>query len=203
MNLELVTLRSATVRLEPLSSAHVPALVDLALAYPSVFTHIPYPMKSRDDVCKAIDYARCLQADGRAIVFVTRTTDTEELCGSTSIRAVDPALPSVEIGATWLIPPRQRTAVNTSAKLLQLEHAFEALRVERVVFRTDVRNSRSQKAIARLGARREGVLRAEMRRADGSLRDSVYYSILRSEWPEVRQRLMNLQAAWPQALVAT
>jgi RimJ/RimL family protein N-acetyltransferase len=95
----------------------------------------------------------------------------------------------VEIGSTWLSRSRWRTGCNTEAKLLLLTHAFETLELERVAFRTDLLNERSQRAIERLGASKEGIHRHEMRRRDGSWRDSVHYSILRSEWPNAKGRL--------------
>jgi len=120
---------------------------------------------------------------------------TGEIAGGTSIRVVDRALPSVEIGGTWILPAWQRTRVNTEAKLLMLGRCFESLGCERVELKTDIRNTRSQAAIARLGATREGVLRAHMRRADGSLRDSVLFSITAPEWPALRERLQARLAA--------
>jgi N-acetyltransferase len=95
----------------------------------------------------------------------------------------------VEIGATWLAPPWQRTAVNTEAKLLMLGHAFETLGCIRVELKTDALNERSRSAIARLGALEEGTLRQHTITATGRVRDTVYYSILRAEWPSVRARL--------------
>lgn len=198
MKLAPQSLRSASVWLEPLSAENQAELVELALAHPRVFAHFPYLMTTRGDVERVLAQGIQLQAEGLATVFLTREADSHRLCGSTSIRLIEPKTPSVEIGATWLVPERQRTAVNTAAKTLQLEHAFERLGVERVVLRTDVNNTRSQDAIARLGATREGVLRAEMRRADGSLRDTVIYSLLRSEWPRVKDHLLVLQSRWQQ-----
>ena len=102
---------------------------------------------------------------------------------------------AVEIGYSWLAPEAQRTAVNTEAKLLMLAHAFEAWQVHRVTLKTDVRNARSRAAIERLGARLDGVLRAATPASDGGLRDTAWYSLLRSEWPEVRERLAARLAA--------
>jgi RimJ/RimL family protein N-acetyltransferase len=96
-----------------------------------------------------------------------------------------------EIGGTWLAPRVQRTPVNTEAKLLMLAHAFEVWRVRRVSLKTDARNERSRRAIERLGARFDGVLRAHMPAADGGLRDSAFYSILDAEWPAVRETLRS------------
>ena len=105
---------------------------------------------------------------------------------------IQPENRSVEIGGTWISPQYQRTVVNTEAKFLMLRHAFEVLDCVRVQIKTDLRNTRSQRAIERLGAVREGVLREHMMLPDGTLRSSVYYSILAAEWPAVRQRLLDL-----------
>jgi RimJ/RimL family protein N-acetyltransferase len=102
---------------------------------------------------------------------------------------IDPLVPSLEIGATWVVPRCQRTHVNTEAKRLMLAHAFDALGCARVELKTDERNDRSRAAILRLGAQEEGTHRNHMRRADGSLRNSVYFSITREDWPGVRRRL--------------
>jgi RimJ/RimL family protein N-acetyltransferase len=98
----------------------------------------------------------------------------------------------VEIGATWLTPAVQRTPINTEAKYLLLEHAFDQLECIRVEFKTDARNARSRAALERIGATEEGTLRHHMIMPDGHLRDSVYFSILRTEWPEVRASLERL-----------
>jgi RimJ/RimL family protein N-acetyltransferase len=109
--------------------------------------------------------------------------------GSTRFGDIEPDHDRVEIGWTWIAPAFQRTAVNTEAKLLQLTYAFETLGAGRVALKTDGRNERSQAAIARLGALREGVLRRHTRLPDGHVRDTVYYSILADEWPAVKARL--------------
>jgi RimJ/RimL family protein N-acetyltransferase len=182
-------LTGPAVLLEPLAPGHRAAVIAAALSAPEIWAHIPYPMRDASQVERALSHALGLQARGDAVTFVTRLAATGEIAGGTSIRVVDRALPSVEIGGTWLLPAWQRTRVNTEAKLLMLGHCFEGLCCERVELKTDIRNSRSQAAIARLGASREGVLRAHMRRTDGSLRDSVLFSIIAPEWPALRERL--------------
>jgi RimJ/RimL family protein N-acetyltransferase len=123
-----------------------------------------------------VAWATVDRASGRAI-------------GSTRFGDIEPDHGRVEIGWTWIAPAFQRTAVNTEAKLLQLTYAFETLGAGRVALKTDGRNERSQAAIARLGAVREGVLRRHTRLPDGFVRDTVYYSILADEWPAVKARL--------------
>jgi RimJ/RimL family protein N-acetyltransferase len=124
----------------------------------------------------ALPYAQVDVESGRAV-------------GVTTYRDVDERHRTLEIGGTWIGRPWWRTALNTEAKLLFLGHAFETLGANRVAIKTDIRNERSQAAIARLGAVREGVLRHQYVRRDGSLRDSVMFSIVPDEWPAVKARL--------------
>ncbi len=133
--------------------------------------------------------ARAGVADGRYVAWATVERSSGRAVGSTRFGTIDVAAEALEIGWTWLAPSRWRTAINTEAKLLQLRHAFDGLGAGRVAFKTDARNERSQAAIARLGAVREGTLRRHLRMPDGYIRDSVYFSILRDEWPAVRARL--------------
>jgi RimJ/RimL family protein N-acetyltransferase len=186
-----ITLEGPTVTLVPLAESLFPALVEAALSAPDVFLHMPFPVRTRDDVHAILRLALDRQARGEAVTFATHHGG--RVVGSTTVRWVDRSVPSAEIGATWLLPSVQRTRVNTEAKLLQLRHCFETLGCARVELKTDVRNLRSRTAIARLGACEEGVLRAHMRRADGSLRDSVLFSLVQSEWPAVETRLGERQ----------
>jgi RimJ/RimL family protein N-acetyltransferase len=128
-------------------------------------------------------------ADGRYVAWATVALDSGYTVGSTRFGDIDLPSERVEIGWTFLAPSRWRTAINSEAKLLQLRYAFDDLGAGRVGLKTDARNLRSQAAIERLGGVREGVLRRHMRLPDGFIRDSVYYSILRDEWPAVRDRL--------------
>jgi len=189
MQLEPRVLGGEVVRLEPLGEPVLEELARVALNAPSVWTHIALPMRDAAEVARTLAHALARQHAGETLTFVTRLMRTGELVGSTSIFRLDPNVPSAEIGATWLVPRWQRTAVNSEAKLLMLGFCFERLGCQRVELKTDVRNTQSQAAIARLGAQREGVLRGHMRRVDGSLRDSVLFSMLASEWPERRAEL--------------
>ena len=130
-------------------------------------------------------------ADGRYVAWATIALDTGRAIGSTRFADIDMPSERVEIGWTWLAPSRWRTPINTEAKLLQLTHAFDELGAGRVALKTDGRNERSQRAIERLGGVREGVLRRHLRMPDGFIRDTVYYSILRDEWPPIRERLTS------------
>lgn len=127
--------------------------------------------------------------DHRRLAYAQRLDATGELVGSTSFYEIDPILRALAIGHTWVARPHWRTFVNTASKLIMLERAFDGLGAERVVWHTDIRNVRSQAAIERLGAVREGVLRHHRIRRDGSWRDTVQFSMLSAEWPEVRRRL--------------
>ena len=145
------------------------------------------------------------EREGWALPFVTTLTATGRVVGSTRFLDLDdwnsarrvggPPIGAVEtpftaeIGATWLAASVQRTAVNTEAKLLMLQHAFDTWGVERITFKTDARNTQSRAAIERLGAHFEGIRRAHVRASDGGIRDSAYYSIVRAEWPDVRKGL--------------
>lgn len=125
------------------------------------------------------------------MAFAQRLAATGELVGSTSYYEIEESRRSLAIGHTWLARRLWRTGVNTESKLLMMGHAFEVLGAERVVWHTDVRNTRSQEAIARLGATREGVLRSHRRRPDGSARDTVQFAMLDTEWPVARARLRS------------
>jgi RimJ/RimL family protein N-acetyltransferase len=190
-NLELV---GPFVHLTPVDRVSLSELTAAMLSAPEIWQHIPFCMATEDDITGVVGRAIEAQRNGRSIMFATRLREGGEIIGGTSLFAIDDLLPSVEIGFTWIVPRWQRTRVNTEAKLLQLGHCFEVLRCERVELKTDVLNLRSRAAIARIGATQEGVLRAQRRRLDGSLRDSVLFSIIASEWPTVRAALQQRAA---------
>lgn len=193
MRIEPRELEGQCLRLTPVSRELLPELTAAALSSPGVWQHIPYPMQTPEDIAAIVDFWCARHTRGEAVSFATRLRDSGRIVGGTSIIVIDAALPSVEIGFTWIVPEWQRTGVNTEAKLLQLTHCFETLGVLRVELKTDVRNLRSRAAIARIGGTEEGILRAHRRRLDGSLRDSVLFSILASEWPAKRAALQALQ----------
>ncbi len=188
-----VTLTGGTVELEPVSVKHVPGLL-AAASPPEIWRWMPIAIDSEDVLLALIERARENAAVGTGLSFATRLLDGGEIVGATSYLNPDPQHRRVEIGFTWVTPAWQRTAVNTETKLLMLRHAFSALGCERVEFKTDANNERSRAAIARLGAVEEGTLRHHMRRRDGTYRDSVYFSILRQEWPAVEKRLEGMLA---------
>jgi len=130
-------------------------------------------------------------AKGTLLPFATIERASGRIVGTTSYLAIEPAHKRLEIGGTWITPSHQRSPVNTEAKLLQLTHCFEVLGCNRVEFKTDSRNARSRVALARIGATEEGTFRAHMVMPDGVLRSSVYFSVIASEWPVMKQRLVQ------------
>ena len=187
---EPVTLTGARVVLEPVAERH---LADLLAAAQDdlVWTWLLWPRpRSEADVAAMLEGERRI-----ALPFAQIESATGRAVGITTYRDVDEQHRTLEIGGTWLGRPWWRTALNTEAKLLLLRHAFDTLGVNRVALKTDIRNERSQAAIERLGAVREGVLRHQYIRPDGSLRDTVIYSIVPREWPVIRARLEARLAA--------
>ena len=188
MNLTPVTLEGRHVRLEPLTQTHHAALCSIGLD-PELWELIPYRVATPQDMAAYIQTALDHQAAGTALPFATVHAPSGQVIGSTRFMNIDRMHRRVEIGATWITGPWRRTAVNTEAKYLMLRHAFETLGCIRVELKTDRLNQRSRKAIRRIGATEEGTLRQHMITWSGRLRDSVYFSILDSEWPGVKQEL--------------
>lgn len=199
-----VVLEGRHVRLEPLELGHAGALLAVAGGPRETygFTMVP---ADEPAMIRYIEAALGEQDAGRALPFATVARATGRVVGSTRFGNIEfwpwpPGNPNqrgedrpdaVEIGWTWLGAVAQRTAVNTEAKLLMLTHAFEEWRVHRVSLMTDSRNERSRNAILRLGARFDGVLRAQRPASDGGIRDTAAFSILESEWPMIRRQLQS------------
>lgn len=189
MTVTPLTLTGRHVRLEPVSPQHIDGLFAIGQE-PEDWRYMPRPcLQSRQDAAQWVDEALALQRRGQHFTFVICDAQTSAVLGSTRYLSVRPRDRSLEIGYTWLGKPAQRTAVNTETKLLLLSHAFEQLLAHRVELKTDARNLRSQKAIARLGATKEGVFRKHMVVQDGFVRDSVYFSIIANEWPGIKAGL--------------
>ncbi len=185
-----VTLEGSVVRLEPLRRDHAEIFWNVAQdALDDIFQWIPYRMQTREDFQRLIEKAFDEQDRGESVVFATVERSSGKVIGSTRFMNIDRANRRVEIGSTWIAPPWQRTAVNTEAKYLMLRHAFETWRCFRVELKTDALNQRSRNAILRIGAKEEGTLRRHVLTWTGRVRDSVYFSILDSEWPEAKIRL--------------
>jgi RimJ/RimL family protein N-acetyltransferase len=185
-----LTLEGTVVRLEPIRREHAELFWDVAKDnLEDIFRWIPYPMKAPDDFQKLIDKAFDEQKRGESVVFATVERSSGRAIGSTRFMNIDRANRRVEIGSTWIAPAWQRTAVNTEAKYLMLKHAFEVWGCFRVELKTDALNEKSRNAILRIGAKEEGTLRRHVLTWTGRVRDSVYFSILDSEWPEAKARL--------------
>lgn len=182
-----VVLSRGNVRLEPLTLEHVQGLHN-ALSDPEVWQWLQYPQPV-DETGTGILVVKALEQQEQNLRRPFATCVDGAVVGTTSYWDSDIFSSGIEIGATFIGKPWWRTHVNTTAKLLMLEHAFEVRGYERVALKTDVANTRSSAAIARLGATPEGVLRHHIQRPDGSWRDSVIFSILLDEWPPTRERL--------------
>jgi RimJ/RimL family protein N-acetyltransferase len=183
---ERVALEGTFVRLEPLAEAHRDDLLEAAAQDPATFRYMGADLSVGVSAWDAY-LADALRPE--FIAWATVDAATGRAVGSTRFGDIAPEHGRVEIGWTWIAPSHQRSATNTEAKLLQLTYAFEELGATRVALKTDGRNLRSQAAIERLGAQREGALRRHIRMPDGFIRDTVYFSILDDEWPAVKARL--------------
>jgi RimJ/RimL family protein N-acetyltransferase len=188
MVIEAVTLCGGGVRLEPMTVGHIDALARVGLD-PEIWRWGIAPLATRDDMRNYVEQALDDQQRGNSLPFVIIAQPSNEVVGSTRYGNIDMANRRLEIGWTWLVPAHQRTGINTEAKLLLLTHAFERLGVHRVELKTDALNQRSRAAILRIGAVEEGIFRKHIVTASGRVRDSVYYSILDTEWPAVKAKL--------------
>ena len=184
------SLEGRHVRLEPLRPEHASVLWEIAKDHlADLFQWIPYRLQTLEDFEKFNRQVLDEQVRGLTVPFATVERASNVVVGTTRFMNMDLANRKVEIGSTWIAPRWQRTAVNTEAKYLMLCHAFEVWKCLRVELKTDALNQRSRQAILRLGAKQEGTLRKHMLTYDGRQRDSVYFSILDTEWREIKSRL--------------
>ena len=186
-----VVMRDRNVRLEPLGLEHVEGLADAAAdgeLWKLRITSVPEPQDTRAYIETALEG----RAQGHRFAFAVLDDASGQVLGSTSFHDILPAVRRVEIGWTWYRKSVQRTHVNTTAKLLLLAHAFGTLGCHVVGWRTDNFNFASQRAIERLGAKKDGVIRGHALRRDGTIRDTVMYSMRSGEWPEARAQLLYL-----------
>ena len=188
MNVEPVTLEGKFVRLEPMRFDHLPAMCRAGLE-PTLWEWTTALVRDDGDMEKYLRAALADQASGTALPFVTIDRKTETVVGSTRFGNIDTKNRRAEIGWTWINPEWQRTVINTEAKLLMLTHAFDVWKCIRVELKTDRNNKKSRAAIERIGGVEEGILRNNMIRENGQYRDSVYFSIIDSEWEAVRTDL--------------
>lgn len=180
-----ITLEAAGIRLEPLTLAHEAGLQAAALdgeLYQLWYTSVPHPDEARAYIERAL-------ATQDRLPWAVRELATDTIVGSTSFHDIARHIDRVEIGYTWYRQSRQRTSLNTTCKLMLFAHAFETLGCKVVGLRTDNFNFPSQRAIEALGAKKDGVIRHHFARRDGSVRDTVMYSVLQSEWPDVQRHL--------------
>lgn len=185
---DAITLENEYVRLEPLSHDHAEDLAEAAIGLEHAwYTFVPTPDSIETEISERLE----LRDAGEGNPWAVRRIDTDRVVGMTTYLNIDQANRHVEIGATWLAVTAQRTAVNTAAKLLLIGHAFEECDAIAVEFRTHWHNRQSREAIARLGAKQDGVLRNHRLGRDGTLRDTVVFSILPHEWPAVRLGLQE------------
>ena len=185
---EPVTLEGRHVRLEPLSQAHHADLAEVGLAE-ELWRWIPTPVRTAEEMSSYIETALQEQVRGVSLPFAQIDKCSGKAIGSTRYGNIERMHRRVEIGWTWIAPAWQRSAINTESKYLLLRHAFETLGCIRVELKTDSLNERSRAAILRIGGREEGTFRNHMITASGRIRHTVYFSILDSEWPEVKVRL--------------
>jgi RimJ/RimL family protein N-acetyltransferase len=188
--LQPVTLRGTLVTLSPLSHDHHEGLIAAARdgrLWELGYTVVPDPDGMKPEIARRLG----LQAKGAMLPFTVLRNDTGTVIGMTTFMDPDPDSRRLEIGSTWLARSAQRTGMNTESKLLLLSHAFEQLRCIAVEFRTHWLNLQSREAIDRLGAKQDGVLRNHRRMPDGTLRDTVVFSIIAAEWPAVRSALLS------------
>jgi len=190
MNVVPVVLEGRHVRLEPLSQSHHADLSAVGLDA-ELWRWIPTPVRTPPEMSAYIATALDEQSRGVSLPFALIEKAVGRAIGSTRYGNIDRAHRRVEIGWTWLAPAWQRTAANTEAKYLLLKHAFETLGCIRVELKTDSLNERSRAAILRIGAREEGTFRNHIITASGRIRHTVYFSILDSEWPDVKSRLQS------------
>jgi RimJ/RimL family protein N-acetyltransferase len=190
MHVAPIILEGNHVRLEPLSLDHLDALTEVALD-PELWKFTTVNIRNGDEMRAYVEEALKLQAAGTVMAFATRDKKSNKIVGSTRFADIQVAHCTMEIGWTWIATAYQRTAVNTEAKYLMLRHAFEQMNARRVMLKTDETNLKSRAAIARIGAKQEGILRNHMLVWDGRNRNSVIFSIIAEEWPEAK---LNLEA---------
>lgn len=187
-----VILNGKYVRLEPMTEDHIPGLAEIGVGQTFWDFMLYGRMDSVEDMRNWVRDILSRAQNGTDLPFIAIHLASGKVAGATRYLNIMPKDRGLEIGGTWYGTEYQRTPVNTECKYLLLTHAFERLGCIRVQLKTDLRNVRSQKAIERIGAKREGILRNHMILPSGQFRDSVFYSILDSEWPEVKKRLEEL-----------
>ncbi len=196
MEVKPVVLTGNYVRLEPLTIAHAPALAEIGIGQPFWDFMVYGNINTVEDMHKWVLDLLSRAEKGTDLPFVAIHLASGRVAGATRYLNIMPKDRGLEIGGTWYGIEFQRTAVNTECKYLLMQHAFDMLGCIRVQLKTDARNERSQRAIERIGAVREGILRNHMILPDGRYRNSVFYSVLDTEWPDVKKRLEEMMARY-------
>ncbi len=191
MEITPVELIGERVELRPMDVYHIQELF-VAGNNPDIWSYMPLNVQSIEDMRHLVNEALQAKEEGTELPFVIFDKDSGKIVGSTRFLNISIPNSNLEIGWTWLSPTVWRTRINTECKYLLLKHCFETLGTIRVQLKTDSRNVRSQKAIERMGAVKEGVLRNHVVMPDGYLRNSVYYSVINQEWPLVKDKLENM-----------
>lgn len=189
--MNFVALENEVVLLKPLEQEDVQGILD-AGSYPEIWSHMSTTIEKMDDVNNFVDKALTTKHEKTEFPFVIVDKNSGQIIGSTRLMDIDETHKRLEIGTTWITPAFWRTAINTNCKYLLLRYCFEVLNLQRVQIKTDHENVRSQKAIERIGATKEGILRNHMVRKDGTTRHTVMYSITLQEWPVVKKHLQQL-----------
>ena len=182
------TLANQLIRMEPIQRDHIPGLCE-AGDFDDVWAYMPVNLVNHQSFEQFIQYASDVYSRGQGLYFVAFEVASDRIVGASGFWNGDLANRRAEIGFTWITPEFQRTFVNTNCKRLLLDYAFETMNLNRVEFKTDALNAQSRAALLRIGAVEEGTLRHHMVMPDGRLRDSVYFSVLKPEWPQVKSRL--------------
>ncbi|MEP6920438.1 MAG: GNAT family N-acetyltransferase [bacterium] len=185
MPFQPVTLQGDHVRLEPLTLDHLDSLCEFGLD-PELWRFTTTQLRNREDMREYVETALRAQQEGTALPFVTIDLESGQVIGCTRFANIDSHHRHMEIGWTWVGVPWHRTVVNTEAKYLMLRHAFDTCHCIRVEFKTDSINERSRRALLRIGAKQEGTFRNHMIVHDGRIRHTMYFSVIDSEWPEVK-----------------
>lgn len=189
--MEFIALENEIVKLKPLELNDLSGILEAA-SYPEIWPHMSTTIEKIVDVNNFVENALLMRRNKTEFPFVIVDKKTVEIIGSTRFMDIDDTHQRVEIGTTWLTPAYWRTAINTNCKYLLLQYCFEILLLQRVQIKTDHENIQSQKAIERIGATKEGVLRNHMIRKDGTTRHTVMYSMTLEEWPQVKIHLNQL-----------
>jgi N-acetyltransferase len=192
MEVKPIVLQGQHVRLEPMTEAHIPALAEIGVGQTFWAFMVYGNINTVDDMRNWVLDILSRAEKETDLPFVAIHLASDRVAGATRYLNIEPQHRGLEIGGTWYAPEFQRTVVNTECKYLLLSHAFETLGCIRVQLKTDLRNERSQKAIERIGTVKEGILRNHMILPDGHIRHSVYYSILDTEWPQVKKKLEGM-----------